>query len=89
LTTNHCGGSEVLNDVSSTLLQAVLGLLEGTEAAWLKEMVGCVININVPAGPLHAIKGLHLAHQVSIHCDHFFLAVDLRGVRDVEDTRSP
>lgn len=46
------------------LMQAVLGLLEGTEAAWLKEMVGCVINVNVPAGPLHGIKGLHLAHQV-------------------------
>lgn len=45
------------------LVKAVLGLLEGTEAAWLKEMIGCVINVNVPAGPLHAIKGLHLTHQ--------------------------
>lgn len=44
----------------------MLGLLEGTEAAWLKEMIGCVINVNVPAGPLHAIKGLYLAHQVGI-----------------------
>ena len=56
----------MLTEVSRLLLQAVLGLLEGTEGAWLKEMIGCVINVNVPAGPLHAIKGLHLAHQVGI-----------------------
>lgn len=57
---------EALTDFLRLLLQAVLGLLEGTEGAWLKEMIGCVINVNVPAGPLHAIKGLHLAHQVGI-----------------------
>ena len=44
--------------------QAVLGLLEGTDASWLQKMTGCIINVNVPAGPLQSIKGLHLAHQV-------------------------
>lgn len=46
------------------LLQAVLGLLEGTEASWLGQMAGCIINVNVPAGSLQDIRGLHLAHQV-------------------------
>lgn len=42
----------------------MLGLLDNTEERWLNQLVGCVINVNVPSGPLQGIKGFYLAHQV-------------------------